>query len=90
MPAIGELLPEPPVQCGRRAQAVRASGLLALGRVTLVSKKVWTDMTAGTQSCDFTAHMCTGRILFIYKLLVNPLFKIIISIEHVIIGSSKL
>ena len=38
------------------------------------------------RTCDFTAHMCTGRIIFIYKLLVNPLFKLI-SIEHVIIGS---
>ena len=39
-----------------------------------------------TQSCDFTAHMCTGSILSIYVLFVNPLFKLI-SIEHVIIGS---
>ena len=40
----------------------------------------------GAQSCDFTAHMCKGVILSIYKLFVNPLFKLI-SIEHVIIGS---
>ena len=33
---------------------------------------------------DFTAHMCTGMILSIYKLFVNPLFKLI-SIEHVIV-----
>ena len=38
------------------------------------------------QSCDFTAHMCTGIILSVYKLFVNPLFKLI-SIEHIIIGS---
>ena len=38
------------------------------------------------QSCDSTAHMCTGIILSNYKLFVNPLFKLI-SIEHVIIGS---
>ena len=38
------------------------------------------------QSCDFTAHMCTGTILSNYKVFVNPLFKPI-SIEHVIIGS---
>ena len=40
-----------------------------------------------SQSCDFTAHMCTGIILSNYKLFVNPLFKLI-SIEHVIIGSN--
>ena len=29
-----------------------------------------------SQSCDFTAHMCTGMILSIYKLFVTPLFKL--------------
>ena len=43
------------------------------------------DFTA-PQSCDFTAHMCTGIKLSIYKLFVNPLFNLI-SVEHVIIGS---
>ena len=43
--------------------------------------------TRKSQCCDFTAHMCTGIILSIYKLFVNPLFKLI-SIEHVIIGSN--
>ena len=28
-----------------------------------------------SRSCDFTAHLCTGVISWIYKLLVNPLFK---------------
>ena len=34
----------------------------------------------------FTAHMCAGIILSIYKLFMNPLFKLT-SIEHVVIGS---
>ena len=29
-----------------------------------------------SESCDFTAHLCTGIIHECYKLLVYPLFKI--------------